>query len=227
MSAAAAPRAGDRCVHVADDVAEPVHDPALRPLDRGRHLVDAHGLPLPHQLGGVLAAAEARGAGALRVFRRALILDNRSSNPAAQPASLIRPAGMRSNRAALIGGGVDRRRAPQAADEDTGIGFLPAVLAGLIVMAWLGLPAWQSRRAPSSSQPARRAVFHRQLPAPQRSETAALRKAAGLPARRLCRARPTPAAVAALPHCCWDPYQGGRRLRIPRPSGMHSPRENG
>src|ERR1700722_13498777 len=104
---------------------------------------------------------------------------------------------------------------------------LPAVLGGLIVMAWLGLPAWPSRRAPSSSQPARRAIFHHQLPAPQRSETAALRKAAGLPARRLCRARPTPAAVAALPHCCWDPHQGGRRLRIPRTSGMHSPRENG
>lgn len=47
MSASAAPRAGGRCVHVAGDVAEPVHAPALRRLDRGRHLVDARGLTLP------------------------------------------------------------------------------------------------------------------------------------------------------------------------------------
>ena len=67
MSAAAAPRAGGS--RVAGDVAEPVHDLALRRrLDRGRHLVDAHGLPLPHQLGGVLAGPQPRlgGAGARR-----------------------------------------------------------------------------------------------------------------------------------------------------------------
>jgi hypothetical protein len=71
MSAAAALRAGGN--RVADDVAEPVHAPALRCcLDCGRHVVDARGLPpRPRYLGGLLAAAEveraAEGAGALRL----------------------------------------------------------------------------------------------------------------------------------------------------------------
>jgi hypothetical protein len=48
--------------HVADDVAEPVHTPALRcrRLDRGRHVVDAYGLPpSARELRGELAAAAA------------------------------------------------------------------------------------------------------------------------------------------------------------------------
>jgi Zeta toxin len=52
--------------HVADDVAEPGHVPALRRrLDRARHVVDAHGLPPPpHQLGGELAATAGQCASA-------------------------------------------------------------------------------------------------------------------------------------------------------------------
>src|SRR5262249_8173660 len=63
--------------HVADDVAEPGCAPALRlcRLDRGRHVVDAHGLPSPpRELGGVKTAAAAEvdrtahRAGALGLF---------------------------------------------------------------------------------------------------------------------------------------------------------------
>src|SRR5262249_40363430 len=58
------PQAGRRPPrHVADDIAQPGHPPALRRcrLDRGRHVVDAHGLPPPpRQLGGVLTAAAAQ-----------------------------------------------------------------------------------------------------------------------------------------------------------------------
>lgn len=93
-----------------------------------------------------------------------------------------------------------------------------------IVMAWLGSPAWQLRRAPSSPRPARQAILRRQLvPACKLSETPALRRRAGLPACRRCGVRPLPAAVAARHHCCWGRRQAGRLLPIPRPPGTHSP----
>ena len=71
------PRRGRQLRHVADDVAEPGRAPVLGccRLDRGRHVVDAHGLPPPaRELGGVLAAAAAEvertaeGAGALALL---------------------------------------------------------------------------------------------------------------------------------------------------------------
>jgi hypothetical protein len=63
----------------------------------------------------------------------------------------------------------------------------------------------------------------RLVPAPRRSETAVLRRRAALRARRPCKVRRLPAAVAARRRCSWDPRRGGRRLRIPRLSGMPSP----